>query len=291
MSFCLIINTSTVPSLLTLTPDREPGDKASEPARIADTNEYAVWFSWSYTKGYHCAFFFIDVEETKLGADNERKLADFINSNEETKAVFKKRHSVVLTEVTRCSAFAAVFIEAEEDGHLFVGFDPSKSSPARSDDSVQWVNLRAPRGSYKPSYCDDDPQNRLRYTPIYAMRSMQKRSLPISPFGFEPEPAVAKLRQEKLRQDNPGYDKESSVWDSLPPDDSDDDGEKKDEPFKLLATAYEPHDDDNGAGPSRPPHTSGKVSYPSNASSLDAVTNQTFFLAIPRGKTKRCRRC
>ena len=138
--------------------DREMDDTDLPATPVSDASSNAAWFSWSYSKGRHTAFFFVDVEETKLGTENERKLQDFIDTHEEAKAIFSKRHAVMVTEVIKCSAFATIFIDAERGGHIFVVFNPIKpgSGSSTGGDTGQWT-VRAPKGSYTPRWYDYNP--------------------------------------------------------------------------------------------------------------------------------------
>ena len=119
----------------------------------------------------------------------------------------------------KCSAFACISIDAQRDGHLFVGFNPSNS--VKGEDQ-QWI-VRAPDGIYTPKLYDYVPNR--HYYPQYALRSIQKRKLPIAQLGFEPRPEVARLRQEVLHKDTPGYEASARFWATLDRDGSEPKGE------------------------------------------------------------------
>jgi hypothetical protein len=135
------------------------------------------------------------------------------SANKEIRKTFDKDGQVVLiTEVIQCSAFAALFIHANQRGHFFIGFNPV-------DVEKQWTVL-APKGSCNASTHTFENDKRRQYYPLYAMRAFHRAKLPVARLGFEPPPAVQKLRQDVPMGGTPGYNENAEFWKDLPPDDN-----------------------------------------------------------------------
>lgn len=181
---------------------------------------FKTWTYWTYTKGFHAAFVLIDACKTTIGKKNELQLLRDFNAATAKDALWKKpltgKHIVVITEVFTCSAFASIYIDANEPGYFFIGFKPQ-------DD--QWT-VQAPKGTYVPSTFPYDHTQRHQLFPLYSMRAFHKAQLPVAELGSEPLPEVSRRVKEPDIKDNPVFDDTDSFWDSFQPrpDDSGDGG-------------------------------------------------------------------